>query len=464
MPGNQYPKSYGAQQQMIRRSAYILASMLLLTFAARAWAASVEEEVRVGRQVMGEVRSLGLVADPALQEIGQRLSGVVARQDLPWHFWVIEDWRTYNAFAAPGGFVFITRTYFEKLNEDEAAFVLGHEIAHIDLDHYERNVKRLQEANLGHLLLNVLIGGQASGAWRTATDLGATAYMTHYSRALEKEADVAGYGYAQAAGYDARLAVTALSKLGEQPEMHPWIVNIYGTHPLITSREDRLAALDGEEPDDIEIPPPSPRHKRDLTQGLKPLDPQPRIAVRILAPDGGRWENAWRKNFTKRLHLRLTPLGFVIAGDDLMYKPDIGDPVEAARSREADVLLLVTVSKMSSTDTGPADLSGTAVRGAVEVGAEVLDVADGSQVWGGHFREEGEGRDVLAVDAEILYTDTCLGALVEKVAAQIALGCAGAAGAEPAQSDGDATSPAAPAPADSESVADAGEQEPPPVE
>jgi len=445
----------------MRRSTSILASVLLLVLASCAWATSVEEEVQVGRRVMMEMRSLNLTADPALAEIGQRLSQVVERTELPWRFWVIEDWRTYNAFAAPGGFVFITRTYFEKLNEDEAAFVLGHEMAHVDLHHYERNVKRSREANLGHALLNVLIGGQASGAWRTATDIGATAYMTHYSRALEKEADLAGYRYAEAADYDARLAVTALSKLGEQPEIHPWIVNIYGTHPLMTSREDRLAAIGGEEPEEIEILPASPRYKRDLAQGMKPLDPQARIAVRILAPGGGRWENSWRKNFTKRLHLRLTPLGFVIAGDDLMYKPDIGDPVEAARSREADYLLLVTVSEMSSSDTGAADLTGTPVRAAVEVAAEVLAVSDGSRLWAGHVSEEGEGRDILAVDAEILHTDTCLGALVEKVAAEIAFGCATAAGAEPAQGDEDAASAAEPASAESESAAASVEERPP---
>jgi len=445
----------------MRRSASILASALLLVLASCAWAVSVEEEVQVGRRVMMEMRSLNLTADPALAEIGQRLSPVVDRTELPWRFWVIEDWRTYNAFAAPGGFVFITRTYFEKLNQDEAAFVLGHEMAHVDLHHYQRNVKRSHEANIGHALLNVLIGGKAGGAWRTATDIGATAYMTHYSRALEKEADLAGYTFAEAAGYNARLAVTALSKLSEQPEMHPWIVNIYGTHPLMTSREDRLAAFGGEEPDAIEIPPASPRHKRDLAQGLKPLDPQARIAVRILAPGGGRWENSWRKNFTKRLHLRLTPLGFVIAGDDLMYKPDIGDPVEAARSREADYLLLVTVSEMSSSDTGAADLTGTPVRAAVEVAAEVLAVSDGSRLWAGHVSEEGEGRDILAVDAEILHTDTCLGALVEKVAAEIAFGCATAAGAEPAQGDEDAASAAEPASAESESAAASVEERPP---
>jgi Zn-dependent protease with chaperone function len=444
----------------IRWSVVVLFS--LLATGLPGWALSLEDEVRLGKQVMEEVRPLGLTADESLQPIGERLAGVVTRKDLPWCFWVIEDWKTYNAFAAPGGFVFITRVYYEKLSDDEAAFVLGHEMSHIDLNHYQKQLRRARQADIGHLLLNILV--QSGATWQTATDIGATAYMTHYSRALEKEADLTGYQYAKAAGYDANLAVTALSKLGERPEGHPWIVNIYGTHPLLSSREDRLAALGETEPEEITVPEPSPQHKRDLTGGLEPFDPPVPIAIRILAPEGKRWENAWRKNFTKRLHLRLTPHGFTIAGDDLMYKPDIGDPVEAARSRNAKYLLLVTVKEMSSVEesksrapsakaSGPAGveesegsehegpggssssgrLSGAPVSARVDVVGRLVVVGDGSQVWEGRFAEQRECTDVLPVDKEILYTDTCLGSLVDQVAGEIAQACAKAAGAEPAK-------------------------------
>jgi Zn-dependent protease with chaperone function len=413
----------------------VVCAALLAAAASPAAAISTEDEIRVGRRVMAEVRDLELTEDPALKEIGGRLAGQMARQELPWRFWVIENMEAYNAFAAPGGFVFITRKYLRKLSADEAAFVIGHEMAHIDLHHYERNVERRREATVGHMLLNLLIKGNVSGAWRTATDIGATAYMTHYSRALEKEADLAGYRCAEAAGYDARLAVTALSKLGEQPNLHPWIVNIYSTHPLMTSREDRLAALGGEEPEEVTLPEPSPDHQRDLTQGLEPLDPRVPLAVRILAPDGQRWENAWRKNFTKRLHLRLIPLGFTIAGDDIMYHRDLGDPLEAARSRDAEYLLLVTVHTMTSEARGPGDLTGTPTAASAELTARLLAVDDGSEVWSARVSGERERRDVLPVDQEILYPDTCLGSLVDDLAGQVAHGCATAAGAKPAQTE-----------------------------
>jgi|GEM_PF-1469533 len=402
----------------------MIACIAIILTCAQAYAVSVEEEVGVGREVMKEVRHLRLTADSSLECIAEKMSGVVARQELPWRFWVIEDWETYNAFAAPGGFVFITRTYYEKLSEDEAAFVLGHEMAHIDLHHYERNVKRHNEATIGHLLLNLLIKGGASSTWRTATDLSATAYLTHYSRALEKEADLAGYKFAEAAGYDARRAVTALSKLGEQPNVHPWIVNLYGTHPLLTSREDRLAAMGGEEPEEISIPEPAPEHRRNLTNGLDSFDPKIPIAVRILAPNATRWENPWRKDFTKHLHLRLTPLGFTIAGDDLMYKPHIGDPVDAAKSRNARYLLLVTVHAMSSETVGQSDLAGTPVKARIDTAAKLLDVDSRSVIWEGPANAEEECRDILPVDSEILYTDTCIGALAERIAGDIAISCA----------------------------------------
>ncbi|UCC67051.1 MAG: M48 family metallopeptidase [Armatimonadota bacterium] len=405
----------------------------LACFAVPTWAgaAPVEEEVGVGKAVMSQVRRFGLTADPTLAAVGDGLSEVVNRKDLPWQFWVIEDLASHNAFAAPGGFVFITRNYYEKLSDDETAFVIGHEMAHIDLGHHERQSKRVKEANLGNLLLNILT--QRRGAWGTAVDLGSTAYVTHYSRALEKEADLAGYEYAEAAGYDARAAVSALSKLGEEPDLHPWIVNIYATHPLLSSREDRLAALGGEEPEDVPAAKPSAEHTRNLTGGLEPFDPSAPIAVRILAPEGGRWENPWRKNFTKHLHRRLIPLGFEIAGDDLMYKPDIGDPVEAARSRDAKYLLLVTVHEMETTQQGAAGLAGRPMRASIDVGARLVRVEDRSQLWEDHFAEVKEGRDVLPLDPAILYTDTCVGALAERAAGEIAIGCAKAAGAGPAE-------------------------------
>lgn len=422
------------------RDSVILAIALttgLLMIAIPALAMSLEDEVKLGKLVMADVRPLGLSDDPSLDAIGARLSPTMNRKDLRWRFFVVEGMKEYNAFAAPGGFVFIGRSYYDKLNDDEAAFVIGHEMAHVDLNHVEKQISRDRRANVGRLLINILTD---SSAVSTAADLGATAYVTHYSRVLERDADFAGYRHAQQAGYDARAAVTALSKLGKEPKLHPWIVNIYATHPVLSSREDQLAALGGEEPlgerpgkpADAKVPPPSPAHTRDLTGGLQPFDPPAPIAVRILSPDGTRWENAWRKNLTKVIHNRLLPLGFKITGDDLMYKSDIGDPVAAARSRDARYLLLVTVNQMESKTTGKADLYGTPVTAGIDIAAKLIQAADGSIAWEGKLAHQAQGVDVLPADPEVLYPDTVIGRLAEQTAGEIAISCAKAAGAKPA--------------------------------
>ena len=405
------------------------------------WALPLEQEVSFGKQVMEEVRPYGLTADSSLETIGRRLAGVAERSELPWRFWVIEQMKGYNAFAAPGGFLFITRAYYEKLDENEAAFVIGHEMAHVDLRHFEKEMTRRRRADLGHLLVGILTQGE--GTWSTAADLGATAYLTHYSRVLEKQADLAGYRYAEAAGYDARAAVSALAKLGEQPNLHPWVVSLFSTHPLLSSREERLAALGGEEPADAAPPEPSPAHRRDLTGGLQPFETPVPIAVRILAPDGRRWEERWRRDFTKRLHLRLVPLGFSIAGDVVMYLRDIADPVEVARSRGARFVLLVTVHKMQSTSTARPELAGTPVQASIDVAARLVDVEQNAPVWEESFADERAGVDVLPADPVLLYSDTCIGALAEDVAGKIALASAKAAGARPAEAAGAATAQAA---------------------
>ena len=410
----------------------VMALAALAASAAPGRALSLPDEVGLGKRVMGALRPVGLTSDPSLNAIGERLTAVMARKELPWRFWVVEDRHEYNAFAAPGGMVYITRAYYEKLSDGEAAFVLGHEMAHIDLKHYERQLKRERRADLGSLVLKVLTN--ARGAWGAAADLGATAYVTHYSRVLEKEADFTGYQYAERAGYDARAAVSALSKLGEQPDFPVWIQNVYATHPILSSREDRLAALGGEEPEEVEQEPPDPGHRLDFTAGLKPLDPTAAIAVRVVGADGTRWENRWRKSLTRHLHLRLAPLGLQVAGDDLMYKPDIGDPVEAARSRGARYLLLVTVAEMKSEATGSEGLGGTPVRAKLEATARVVEVGDGRQVGDEiRFSEEREGADVLAADPETLHTDTVIGGMAARAAGEIAVAAAKAAGAQPAE-------------------------------
>jgi len=105
---------------------------------------------------------------------------------------------------------------------------------------------------------------------------------------------------------------------------------------------------------------------------------------------------------------------------------------------------------MEGERTGPDTLAGTPARANIEVAAELIAVADRSPVWQGVVAYQAEAVDALAADPEILYTDSCLGALAERTAGEIALACAKAAGAVPAEA-AEAKAPAeesAPAAAD----------------
>jgi predicted Zn-dependent protease len=115
---------------------------------------SESQEIQIGREVAAAAeQQFGLVDDTALQAYVQRLGTLLAeaseRPDLPWTFKVADD-PTPNAFAAPGGFIFITRGMLALLrNEAELVSILGHEIGHVTARHSVAMMSRAQLAQLG---------------------------------------------------------------------------------------------------------------------------------------------------------------------------------------------------------------------------------------------------------------------------------------------------------------------------
>ena len=115
---------------------------------------SESSEIAMGRDAdQGVTQSLGLVDDPALQSyvdgIGQRMAASSERPGLPWSFKVVDD-PVVNAFALPGGFIYITRgilAHFES--EAELAGVLGHEIGHVTARHSVSQMSRQQLQQIG---------------------------------------------------------------------------------------------------------------------------------------------------------------------------------------------------------------------------------------------------------------------------------------------------------------------------
>jgi predicted Zn-dependent protease len=168
---------------------------------------SESQEIEMGRQAAADVRQqMGLVPDSSLQRyvrgIGLELAAGSERPQLPWSFDVIDD-ASVNAFALPGGFIFVTRGIVTNMtNEAELATVLGHEIGHVTARHSVQQMSRAQLAQLG-LGVGSLLSDQVA-ALSGVLGQGLGLLFLKYSRDDETQADQLGFRYALNDDYDVR--------------------------------------------------------------------------------------------------------------------------------------------------------------------------------------------------------------------------------------------------------------------
>ena len=205
---------------------------------------SDEEELQLGQETAAEISAqLELIDDPVIHryinELGQSIARPVDTRDLDWRFHVVDS-RAINAFAVPGGFIYINRGLIERAESlDELAGVLGHEIAHVTLRHSVEQMEKAQKTNVGVAVVCTLTSVCESGLARVAIGAGSSAWFARHSRGDELEADAEGVRYVAAAGIDPEGVPRFFSRLLEQRERQPDIVaGWFGTHPL---EEDRIA-------------------------------------------------------------------------------------------------------------------------------------------------------------------------------------------------------------------------------
>jgi len=169
------------------------------------------------------------------------------RPDLPWRFAVLDD-NSINAFAAPGGYVFVTRGLLAKLrSEAELAGVLGHEIAHVVLKHHLKALRRDAGTQvLGNLTEDVV--AQKTGRAHIPPEVMSAVSgqaKTLYTRGLDKSdeyaADALGVQLAGRAGYDPYGLMAALETLDSMDANDGALALLYQTHPRPA---DRLAELE----------------------------------------------------------------------------------------------------------------------------------------------------------------------------------------------------------------------------
>jgi predicted Zn-dependent protease len=205
---------------------------------------STQDEIRIGRQIAGNLLgATPLVRDDALQhyvnEVGRWVAEQSGRNDISWYFGVL-DTEDINAFAAPGGYVFLTKGLYRLLHsEAELAGVLGHEIAHVTLKHH---LKLLKKSTLISAL-GQAVGEQMKGSDQIAQNVignGAEIMARGLDKDAELEADRVGAVFAARAGYEPWGLPTVLQDLTALPSGDTRTSLLYKTHPLPA---DRLAAL-----------------------------------------------------------------------------------------------------------------------------------------------------------------------------------------------------------------------------
>jgi beta-barrel assembly-enhancing protease len=269
----------------LRRTAVL--GLVAGTTTLAACGISTQEEIEMGRQYAAEInRQLPIVDDPAIHRYINQLGNHIQRQpgarDIPYTFYVVNI-ETVNAFAVPGGFVYMNRGLIERTeNLSELAGVLAHEIGHVEARHSMEMLERMQAAQAGVAIGSILLGIPPEGVAGAVVDIGATAYFARHSREAENEADAIAVNLLPGVGIDPNGIVTFFQKLLEEQQRAPSRVEQwFATHPLteerIANTRDMIRSLPPERLQNLQVtsaeyqafrqrvsqlPPPPPEFRR----------------------------------------------------------------------------------------------------------------------------------------------------------------------------------------------------------
>ncbi len=216
---------------------------------------SKEEEIALGREVTGSVLGAApLVKDDALQQyvnkVGRWVASQSERADLPWKFGVIDS-ADLNAFAAPGGYVLITKGLYQNLhNEAQLAGVLGHEIAHVVKKHQLKVLQKQQLVSAGSEWIKEKFGKKNKLADK-AIGTGAEISARSLDKEAEFEADRMGMILAARAGYDVYGLSEVLQTIGQVNPGDNSVALLFKTHPHPDERLAKLGDTAGSQLDNL---------------------------------------------------------------------------------------------------------------------------------------------------------------------------------------------------------------------
>ncbi len=307
---------------------------------------SESQEIQMGQQGAQEVvQTMGLAGGDALQQyvqsVGARLAATSERPGLPWTFRVVDD-PTPNAFALPGGYIFMTRGMMTLMNsEAELASVLGHEIGHVTARHSVQQLSQMQLAQVG-LGLGAVLAPELAEQYGQLASTGLQLLFLKFGRDDERQADEVGFRYALTANYDVREfddVFAALQRVGEEAGGSP-VPSFLATHPdpgervqTAQRRVEQLATTPGgpslantvtrtaEYLQRIAGLPYGENPRQGFFQGGEFIHPELRFRLAFPAQ--------WRTQNTPQAVVAVTPQQDAVMQLTLSQAPD---PVSAARS------------------------------------------------------------------------------------------------------------------------------------
>ena len=190
----------------------------------KSWAFNLSDEKKLGAEILEQIRRvMPLIEDGEaltyVQSVGNRIAKQLGTTPYQFQFFIV-DAPVPNAFAIPGGYIFIYRGLIEMMDtEGELAGILSHELAHIQARHIYRqidNSRILTVASLAGMLAGVLLGGAAAGAVAMGSAAGAQTAALKYSRDNEAEADQMGFRFLCESGYPPEDMMNVMIKMNQK--------------------------------------------------------------------------------------------------------------------------------------------------------------------------------------------------------------------------------------------------------